>query len=496
MLQLLNQYKIRLIELLLCVAIPVGLYYPALGFPAFSEDFSLLNGIRSSDLSKTNSLRYMGDVTLYLENLVFQDLYLIHHLMSVIGHGLTGFLSAVVSRTIFNQCFDLDPHRSRKAAYITAIFFLLYPFHLESVFWIAGRGVILASFFGLLSTHFFLRSNGKIRSYLFLSILFYALGLFCYESVILLPVLFFLIQAKRPFPTRIRVLSAYFIILFTYLLIGILLNKFSSAHKYYRFDLEFIRLVKNFTALHLRLFTVPFERSLYFILIGLLLISVQFLLLWRSFLKNRGLMNYVRGFAMLSFALLPFAWLGIDTHDFEGGRYLYFASIVYLVSLIGLLVKTLPTTALNFVFAFIFLYFFTFNRVVLHAWTFSAGMIEQALKTIPTASGPILVDNVPDSYQGVYIFRKGLDQAIIRYGNRLGNDQKNIRIQTVDWDRFTEFENRFKTLTELERSTYVNELRTLYRSKYPETPDSAITVYLFTSDGMLKLDNADGRFGD
>lgn len=335
MLPLLKQYKIRVIELLLCVAIPLVIYYPALGFQAFSEDFTILNGIRSSNLSKTNSLRYIGDVTLYLENLAYRDSYFIHHLLSLIYHGLTGFLSLVVSRRVFVIFFDLDPRRSAWAAYITALLFLLYPFHLESVFWIAGRGVILASFFGLLSIHFFLRSDGTVRSHQFLSALFYAMGLLCYESAIFLPVFFFILQPKRPFIPAIRRVIPYLSVLFAYLLFGVLLDKFSLTNKYYRFDQEFIRLFKNFTALHLRLFTVPLERSLYFLLFGLLMISVQFLLLWRSFLENRSLTNYVRGFAMISFTLLPFAWLGIDTHDYEGGRYLYFASIVYLVLLIA-----------------------------------------------------------------------------------------------------------------------------------------------------------------
>lgn len=128
--------------------------------------------------------------------------------------------------------------------------------------------------------------------------------------------------------------------------------------------------------------------------------------------------------------------------------------------------------------------------MVLNTWTYSAAIIERAITTIPIQPGPVLIDKVPDSYRGVYIFRKGLDQAIIRYGDHIGKDQKDICIQTVDWDQFIDIQNRFKTYSELDRSKYIAELRTLYRQKFPETPDSSISVYLFTSAGIVGLSNA------
>ncbi len=478
------------------MAIPVGLYYPALGFPAFSDDFSLLVASRNGQYHGWFSSRYLGGLSIFFENNLFGNSFFVSHIFSLFYHGLTGFICLLTSRLIFREFFHLSPDVTSRSACLIAGLFILYPFHLEAVFWISGRQIILAAFFALLATYFFLRADSFFRLNGLLAVFFYVISLFCYESILLLPVIWACLHFIRVGKIPARVLVVFIFLLLLYPALGFLVGNYHSNVKYLRVDIDVLRVIKNAVSIVVRLFTPPFEQAWIFVLSGAILLLAQLLLFSRYLKTRRGVLRGVAVIVALLASVAPFFTVGIDTHDFESGRYIYFGSIVYLVILVGAIANSLSKRTFLLLIATIAACFFFYGRAVLSTWERVADVITPALRTLPTQTDNLVIGNVPDSYKGAYIFRNGLWSAFDLYENKTLGYERRLAFTKVDWDEFVRFENRFKTFTEQERSTYVDELRRLYRTKYPETPDSAITVYLFTSDGMLKLDNADGRFGD
>jgi hypothetical protein len=175
-----KRYKLFARDLFLCLLISIIIHIPALDFTAFSDDFSLLVASRKAHFHNWFSTRYLGGLSLFFEYQLFGDFLFYHHLFSLIYHGITGLFCLYVSRIVFLEFFGIQGSVASKSAWCVAILFLIYPFHLEAVFWISGRQIILAGMFGLIATYCFLRSRSFYTGYGLLAGLFYILALLSY----------------------------------------------------------------------------------------------------------------------------------------------------------------------------------------------------------------------------------------------------------------------------------------------------------------------------
>ena len=108
------------------------------------------------------------------------------HLSNLIIHVLNGIILFV----ILNH-FSFD----KRISFLVALLFLLHPVQVEAVSWVAERKGLLAAFFALLSTLFYLMHIEKDkRIFLFFSAAMFAMSLLSKASLIMLPILLLMID--------------------------------------------------------------------------------------------------------------------------------------------------------------------------------------------------------------------------------------------------------------------------------------------------------------
>jgi hypothetical protein len=185
--------------------------------------------------------------------------------------------------------------------------------------------------------------------------------------------------------------------------------------------------------------------------------------------------------------MLPFLLMGIDTHDFESGRFLYFTSVLYLILLVGSLSILLRKRVFQITILLIFLYFFIFNRIVVENWKVSSAVVRTATRTLPLNKQSVFVDNVPDSYNGAYIFRNGLFSAFVFAGSEQMRVREKVKIRKVDWDDFLYSEKIFFGYSVSGKNEYLDRLRSSYEAKYSTQVNEPASFYIFTSKGLIYL---------
>ena len=108
------------------------------------------------------------------------------HLSNLIIHVLNGIILFV----ILNH-FSFD----KRISFLVALLFLLHPVQVEAVSWVAERKGLLAAFFALFSTLFYLMHIEKDkRIFLFFSAAMFAMSLLSKASLIMLPILLLMID--------------------------------------------------------------------------------------------------------------------------------------------------------------------------------------------------------------------------------------------------------------------------------------------------------------
>lgn len=104
-----------------------------------------------------------------------------YHITNLILHGIASFLVYQIGRNLFKHNIP---------AFISAIFFVVHPVHVESVTWISGRTDPMAAVFFLLSFYLYILFVEKNRiTFLMLSLIAYIFSLLSKEMSITLPLL-------------------------------------------------------------------------------------------------------------------------------------------------------------------------------------------------------------------------------------------------------------------------------------------------------------------
>jgi hypothetical protein len=474
-------------DLLICIGISIVLYYPTLNFPAFSDDFSMLFASRNGHFQNWFSTRYMGALSIYLEYLVFGKSFFYHHAFSLIYHGIAGVLCLQVGLIIFKEIFHLQASASTYSAWCVTLLFLIYPFHLEAVFWISGRQIILAVLFGLLSTYFFLKASSFFTFQGLLAVIFYVAALLSYESILPLPFIWiFIASARRYTFCKMLPFAALGLI---YPILEYFIGTFDTHTNYLRLSIGIEKALKNLAALLFRHFTFPAENTVYFLTIAGLFLFMHFYI-FRSIFRNKEYaIQSIRAVGVLVLCVLPFLLMGIDIHDFESGRFLYFSSVVYLILLVGGLSKVLSINAFSCVIGILLIYFISFNRIVLNTWQISADLVRSSLSSLPVEKRNIFIDNVPDSYRGAFIFRNGLKDAFRLSDSTWSRKAGNLLYRKVNWEQFLSLNDQVFRFSNLQKQRYISDLRRYCKSRQPKGDTTNIYLYTLTSKGIVYVGN-------
>ncbi len=417
--------------------------YPPAQLYFLSDDWdSLLFSLQPSHI--LHSYRPLSDAVLYVDYSMWKLNATGFHVTSYLLHFASVLCIYFFAKNIFE--WRNNDALSRRLALLSSILFLSYPFHSEALFWIVGRGSILCTLLSLLSIVFFIRKNESVWFYL-LSLLCFLCALLSYEEAWILPlIIVVLIWAKPNANKRTSLLyAAGFLFVFLLYFLGryfftndMIGTPYGSARM---IDFNLVRWCKNAAALVARSLVIPMQSSLIFVLSVAFVFAAIVLLLF-FFRKKINAVIVVSGVCFL-LSLLPVIPLGIDTHDTESERFLYFPSLflaIFFTQLISFvferklwlayLLAILEIIALR-------LSYNNFNR--------SSKVTETTILALHKTgrADTIFCTHLPDEYKGAFIFRNGFASAVklikkdsvhsvvILSGSELFHPSKNYRAEFI-----------------------------------------------------------------
>lgn len=396
------------------------LYFPVLGNGFLTDDYaSLYRILIEKRMLYRELLRPLIDISFYLNFLVCGLHPLGYYIFNLCVHALTCYM-------VYRVALDLPLFTaSRKVGFaMTAgLLFLFYPFHNEGVVWLSGRLSSMAALFGLLAIHFSLTRAWPWN--FLLAALFWVIGLFAYESIIVLPAVILLFEwmKYRDVGRGLRSAAAWCLtgllwLVMRWLVAGSLLPEYGKeGMPGDKGDGYLLRLIKVVG----RCFLPPFEASrvLIFLFVGVVVVIVllHFLFWRRRTASDRRGRPYLTLEAILFLSLLPAILFGVSTRTAEGDRLLYFPSCFLCLLASALLYfffdRQKWRLLLCAVFAIGSVVFIEANN---QRWVFASRTAATFLDTLRAAPGRVVLVNAPDEWEGAFIFRNNFKPGLVVNG--------------------------------------------------------------------------------
>lgn len=377
-----------------------------------------------------------------------------YHLSSLFLHLINAVLAMWVLKELLKPVVKY--FTQFQLTVIPVIFFTLFlftPVHSEPLCYILARGGLVVSLFCLLSVLFFLRSLSGNKILLGCGLLSFLLALFSYEISWLLPLIIlgiaiFLTYVKNePLKKYIPVVLLYFLVFIAWFSIKVVfMDKLvvSDYNDGNLFKTGLLTLVKNNCVLFLRNFIPPFKNATVFTAVS----AAFCLLLIFNFYKLIKQSKPVFYFSVLLLLITVFGFssvtmIGIDSHDSESERYIYFSSsfaIMFLTVLLTVLIKnrrTLIGVVLILSGWYAVMLFKTINYYDT-AGSFSKQYLAALDKEVKNNDNVFIV-NMPSQYEGALLYRAKSRLA--------GNTDNNVSILQEYLSYLNKKSNRCVTLS-------------------------------------------------
>jgi protein O-mannosyl-transferase len=399
------------------------LYFPILGRSFASDDFQVVRRVGLyRQIRVPGFFRPLSDVSLYGNYLLGGFNPVGYYLFNILVHGVNSFF-------VFLFCYRwkwADKRRDQYLyAWIAGLFFLAYPFHSEGIDWVIGRGASLSVFFGLAALVIL---TGEMREgwKMGWAGVGYFLGMAVYEPVIFLPAAGLLVLYEKGATTRVMLrwggLFAGILFLHIWVRIGVA-GKLAGEYGSYFFSAGWTRYLANAAKVGGRLFLPPGEQSgrqvLLFSLV-LAALSILTLLVYRGAGRGAKCRRYLRALLLMTgvTCILPVI-TAVSTKTSESDRMLYFPSVFLCCGLSFLLIRLLGNgRLLRGVVILILGYMVLFLERGNTNWIHASAITRQILGVVgrQPARSRVFVMNLPDEYDGAYIFRLGFPEAVLMSG--------------------------------------------------------------------------------
>jgi hypothetical protein len=343
-----------------------------------------------------------------------------YHIISALLHAVNALLATTIFKMFCKQLRVLPAALDlQNASYVFLMLFLITPVHSEPLCYILAQGVLLFSFFTLLSIFYFIKTITVNKKWLPLSILFFILSLLCYEiswifPVITLTLLFCInIVSQRRILKNAWICLLYFLVLGSWLFIkAIFISKTLVAdYEGMSFaNMDVLQLLRNAVVLFIRNFLPPFKNTGVFITAGVILSFLLIAGIYYIIKRHKEMLTFFACLFLLTvFAFLPTALFGIDSHDSESERYVYFSSVFSIMLITAFLFIMLKTDAVRkFFFAAVFFMFgwvlFATMNFYKQAGNFSKEYSSALAKQINGVK-KVYTINQPSQFKGALILR-------------------------------------------------------------------------------------------
>gem|GEM_PF-299609 len=416
-----------LVQLLLFCLGSIALYFPILGKSFASDDFLVMKRVGMDKVIWIKGFfRPLSDITLYGNYLLGGFDPWNYFFTNILLHGICAFL-------LYRLCkawkWTEDEGRQGGYALLAALLFLCYPFHNECMPWGLGRAALSANLFGiaaLLAVVSPLREGWRI----FWCCLCYFIGMAGYESVMLLPLMVLVILYGRG--TGLReyfrwglalglVLAANLVL--RNLVAGTLVNEYGSSF----FTGRLLVYVENLFKVAGRFFLPPMQDAWLMTMLTLLVVVVLGVVVWR-WVRSAGSRPEERGYFFKVLLLFGIAsavpvFSGVSTHTSESDRFLYFPSYFLCAGVAFLLVGLAGRRRLVLTAVVLLCYECVFLEVNNSNWVKASRVTKEVLAAVVAAKSGLkgsgarlFVVNLPDEWNGAFIFRLGLPDALLING--------------------------------------------------------------------------------
>jgi hypothetical protein len=400
----------------LIIYFPSGLYF-------LSDDLIHIPLSDKGELFQRNSLRPVNNIFLSLDIFLWGKNVSGFHSMSLFIHLLCALCLFRVTDTLLMRYQATDRLKARQACFLATGLFLIYAFHSETVLWILGSGAALCTLFFLLSIGCYLLKEKSF--YFFLaSLIFFQIGLFTYEAIWIAPlfiICFYVLDImllKKSWKKEFIWMFVYVISFVVYLAVrfnitGNVANEYELGKNT---NISIAGLFLNYNTLLARSFIPSLQSSILFLIFyGAVIVLLLFYIL-----KKRKTVNKTFSISLASLflvSLLPYIFLGIDTHTRESERFLYLPSTVLCILIAYAIIKAnLSYKLLTSVCIFIFLYnaiFIYLNRRDYNVASVISKSIYYHANIATQSSEIVTVNNLPEQFNGVPIFREGFKEGLV-----------------------------------------------------------------------------------
>jgi hypothetical protein len=414
-----SYYKRReILVLALLFVIGLAFYFPMFNKYFASDDFSVLyRVVFHHGIFIKGFFRPLSDITLYFNYMMggFNPAY--YNVFSFIIHVFTVFM-------FYKLCMASQWVTRENRFYfslVAAVFFLLYPYHNEPVVWVVGRASLMASFFGIASL-LVLTQKIKTGWKIFLSCLFYYIGLSGYESIMPLPFIVFLLFADRKnWRGYLKIFAWLMVTLVLHLLTRILVSDvIVGSYGAGMFAPDATYYVARFLKVLGRSFIPPLEDPALaiklFVVVMIVILIAEMLLFRKKGGDRKQFVVFNRLLVAFIISLSVAFMFGVSTRTYEGDRLLYFPSFFLCLCLAYLIIFLIKTQVWrNIISLLLCLYFGWFllqnNRYWRKAAEITMNIISEVKKS-GEGETKLLV-NLPEEFHGAYIFRNGFHEALM-----------------------------------------------------------------------------------
>lgn len=306
----------------------------------------------------------------------------------------------------------------------SAVLFLIYPFHSESIVWLSGRLSSIATLFALLSLNVWMGETKKWMRWIS-GVLFYLIGLLAYESILLLPVIWVVFRWKKGQPAR----QGFRYLIYSGLLIGCyLLFRFLISDAVYGGYGErmvevsnhhyFLKVAKTLG----RTVLPPADNATLLIAFSTVIASIGLLLNYWLFRHvasiSKSSFPYVKLVISFFISILLPVLFGISTRTSEGDRLLYFPSLFVCMIIAYFLLSVLDRKIFQgMAFGLISVYFLYYLQVDNRHWRKASDASVEMISIIKKRGDrSVYVINLPDEIEGAYVFRNGFWKSLLIQG--------------------------------------------------------------------------------
>ncbi len=165
------------------------LYLPVLGNGFLTDDYaSLYRLLIEKRVPFHETIRPLIDISFCFNYLISGLHPVSYYIFNLCIHALSCYM-------VYRVALDLPLFTGRRQtgfALTAGFLFVFYPFHNEGVVWLSGRLSSMAALFGLMAIHFSLTKKWPWN--FLLAAICWFIGLFAYESIIVLPAVVVLLE--------------------------------------------------------------------------------------------------------------------------------------------------------------------------------------------------------------------------------------------------------------------------------------------------------------